>query len=216
VVIAVIAILVAILLPALSRSKVDALRVTCLGNQHHLQMAYAMYTDDNDGWFVSSNTGRSPRWVGNGDSAAANENGLLYSYVQSSAAYHCPLDTINEFRSYSINSRFNGELDPHKRLGAVARAHDQLFIFIEEADPRGYNMNSFFVREGGFSTYRSGDWIGDFHRQKFNLTFLDGHAESWQLQSVESQAASGAIGMRIAASNPDLVRLVNASDFQEP
>ena len=92
VVIAVIAILVAILLPALSRSKVDALRVTCLGNQHHLQMAYAMYTDDNDGWFVSSNTGRSPRWVGNGDSAAANENGLLYSYVQSSAAYHCPLE----------------------------------------------------------------------------------------------------------------------------
>ena len=47
VVIAVIAILAALLLPALSRAKERARRVACLNNLKHLGLSWLMYADDN-------------------------------------------------------------------------------------------------------------------------------------------------------------------------
>src|SRR5882672_4323835 len=49
VVIAVIAILAALLLPALSRSKATAQRIKCVSNLHQLGLATHMYWDDNAG-----------------------------------------------------------------------------------------------------------------------------------------------------------------------
>src|SRR5438128_3607800 len=47
VVIAIIAILAAILLPALSRAKLKATGASCLNNQKQLALAWVMYTTDN-------------------------------------------------------------------------------------------------------------------------------------------------------------------------
>jgi len=49
VVIAIIAILAALLLPALSRSKAQAYGVVCLNNQKQLQLAWHMYVEDHNG-----------------------------------------------------------------------------------------------------------------------------------------------------------------------
>jgi prepilin-type N-terminal cleavage/methylation domain-containing protein len=49
VVIAIIAILAALLLPALSQAKVKAQRVVCLNNLRQLYLGLRMYTDENDG-----------------------------------------------------------------------------------------------------------------------------------------------------------------------
>src|SRR5213083_1075244 len=52
VVIAVIAILAALLLPALAKSKEIATGSRCLGNQKQLTLAWIMYADDNNGTMV--------------------------------------------------------------------------------------------------------------------------------------------------------------------
>ena len=60
VVIAIIAILAAMLLPALSRSKQSAKRIVCVNHLKQLAMATVMYTMDNDSYYPSSNS--SNKW----------------------------------------------------------------------------------------------------------------------------------------------------------
>ena len=52
VVIAIIALLAALLLPALGRAKGEALNAACLSNLKQLQVCAISYTQDNDDWFV--------------------------------------------------------------------------------------------------------------------------------------------------------------------
>ncbi|GAG41136.1 unnamed protein product, partial [marine sediment metagenome] len=50
VVVAIIALLVAILIPALSEAKYLAMRVACTANMHHLAVACMLYVGDNNGY----------------------------------------------------------------------------------------------------------------------------------------------------------------------
>ena len=128
VVIAVIAILAAMLLPALASGKQRAKRIKCLNNQRQLAVAWVLYTVDNNDWLVSNGqcnpeSTANKLWVqGAFVHTGANTNvdymlnpqyALFANYVKSGATYLCPTDRdsvkVNnilypKLRSYALNA----------------------------------------------------------------------------------------------------------------
>jgi len=111
VVIAIIAILAALLLPALTRAKMSAKNLDCLNNLKQLETCLHLYVADNSDYFVPNNSiaiissgTNNPDWNikgmswlpdGNADTEIDPSNiinGLLFQYNTSLPIYHCPAD----------------------------------------------------------------------------------------------------------------------------
>ncbi len=105
VVIAIIAILAAMLLPALTKAKQKAQGIQCMNNQKQLVLAAIMYANDfNDNW-VPNEPGQSVCWcAGNMDWNSGNTDNtnsqklvdpsvsVLGTYSVNPKLYHCPAD----------------------------------------------------------------------------------------------------------------------------
>jgi prepilin-type processing-associated H-X9-DG protein len=126
VVIAIIAILAGMLLPALAKAKMKAGTTRCVSNLKQLQLAWYMYPGDNNERLVLNWVGDKRSWidgtvaVGKGSPGLTNiqviQNGALYPYNSSVEIYRCPNDPpetlagrkVNRVRTVTMNGRMNG------------------------------------------------------------------------------------------------------------
>lgn len=202
VVIAIIAILAALLLPALRRAKAKGLQVACLSNFRQLQIAFFVYCSENND-VAPENNGAGPSstlgvystpgsWVvGNAQTSAdlTNiESGTLYAYTPNPGIYRCPADSSNLYnapvariRSCSLDYFINGTIgltDPKytMRLADIKPVPAQVIVFVDECSG-GIDDGSFACET---NKQQWDNMPTDRHNQGANFSFADGHAEYWR------------------------------------
>jgi prepilin-type processing-associated H-X9-DG protein/prepilin-type N-terminal cleavage/methylation domain-containing protein len=159
--IAIIAILAAMLLPALARAKDKGQAISCMNNVKQLQIAWLTYAQDNNDTMALCILGTSGQslpgsWdVGNAQTDTTTSNlqtGTLFKYVGAVGAYRCPSDNstiagvpgLPRTRSYSRDSWLNDDgtlVVPGEKAGSdplIKSKYSQLpnpvqiFVFIDE------------------------------------------------------------------------------------
>src|SRR5579864_6908301 len=207
VVIGIILLLVAMLLPSLSRAYEVARRTTCQSNLRQLTAAFVRYADEHEAQFMPCDA--SMAQAGLGVPADPGIIPELYPYALNRRVFHCPDDPRDGTCTYAINDFLGGtwpSFNFHAGRMTEVRDTSRLFALIEEIDlhPRTKNGSGGFVVE----PYPTPIWIDApavVHRHGTCISFLDGHVEYWQWSDPRTWKLAGHLNP--SPGNVDLVHL---------
>jgi len=197
VVIAIIAILAAMLLPALSKARERARTITCINNQKQISLAFIMYSDANDDYFPAVTDKNYP-----------NMHNLWYQilrdtqflpkrfcgsmYENTTSGYKelaCP--NINLAESVMFNYAMNLTLFRNTTIGAKCSFH-KLQEFRGSLSEKMVIADSPRIKAGddgyGYRLYRTVpgnmSWVRGHGNNSVNILFCDMHAETVKSQRI--------------------------------
>jgi prepilin-type N-terminal cleavage/methylation domain-containing protein len=232
VVVAIIAILAALLLPALSSAKAKGKQIGCANNLKQLALGFQMYAADNEGRLPQNipQYQASDSWVaGNMKLAedATNQvfirQGKLFPYVNHVSTYRCPADPsqargVPRVRSYAMNgwvgSRYmetNSGFRTFVRENELAAARPAgLWVLLDEHEA-SIDDGWFLVTMDDSRPFAS--FPATRHQLAYGVNFADGHVESKKLRDPNSQAL-GTLDARINSKNSDWIQLKQITTIQ--
>ena len=203
VVIAIIAILAALLLPALARAKMKAQGVYCMNNTKQVAIAWVMYaTDNGDQLMKAAPVAGDMSWPGgpgNTDAAILMDTSQspLATYLKSAKVWKCPADNYGDrVRSLSVNAVLVGSKltvapapnypvprsyinDPAcNKMGQLNMPGPaSVWVSVDE-HPDSINDSIFHFIPGlapSSATWR--DLPASYHNGACGFSFADGHSE---------------------------------------
>jgi prepilin-type N-terminal cleavage/methylation domain-containing protein/prepilin-type processing-associated H-X9-DG protein len=192
VVIAIIAILAALLLPALSSAKQKAWTTSCNSNLHQIGLAMRMFADDNSEmypesggriyWGGTDNTTGKPSWMEQ-----------IYHYVGNTNAYDCPGNVQLPFEYQGPFNYFNGCNAAYIAAGQFAAVTGSLIRFPSDYvlggdtagteggrilfDPLDADKDDYTQNCVGGAADDSVTEYWQIHSKGQNVMFADGHAK---------------------------------------
>ena len=225
VVIAIIAVLAALLFPALGRGKNTARRVHCLSNLRQMAIAAQIYAEENQSTYpiayyseLRSGITYAVCWdlTTQLGSSSSVEPGLLWSRQGAKAIQQCPsfrgkANWLNDpYTGYNYNTSYigHGEHETIQVPAKTAEVHQPSHTVIFGDGEHAAGANKFMRapwKNPGDQTFK-GRWAGTQgfrHYAQSNAAFCDGHAESFKNRYIENQDGAKNIGANTGFLSPD-------------
>jgi prepilin-type N-terminal cleavage/methylation domain-containing protein/prepilin-type processing-associated H-X9-DG protein len=193
VVIAIIAVLAALLLPALARAKDSAKSIQCLNQMRQIGLATRLYADDNGDQFPRSQHSAAANhqqvWeralaplLGGGNSDTTAWTNLV------AGIYRCPADPAPRYIDYGLNAWFE-VAPPWNRVTCIP--HPSATICFGEIDS---TVQTDHVMPWEWEQ-TSDPWLNDIvtpfrHRQQSNYGYVDGHAARQKISTTFDPASN--------------------------
>jgi hypothetical protein len=217
----VIAILAAMLLPALSSAKDRAWVVNCLNNQKQLALTIHLYSADNTDYMPPSSDYQGVAQYGGGywpgpipgiagnqtvqQAIAAVQEGLkkgpIFPYCPNTASYHCPADKRFKNRRPGLHWAY----DSYSKVDGINGGMWDVPPVKKLSSLKDPSRALAFVEEADSRNYNQGTWVMNvkdhawvdplaiFHGIQSGISMADGHAEAHKwLEDTTINTASAA------------------------